>query len=204
MGKLSRHSALPLLLFPFLLSIAALAFASVSSTRGRRLELPFGPIKSLSSPDGSHLLYGAAVAASPGRSAELWLKEVKTGRPQKILDVTRTLSAGWSPDGSFFFVQNNLGSNVTEAYLFETATLKCIDIGERISASDLKAKQLAAGHAYFNVMSWLDGRHLLIDLNGHTDVPPVECFDLRYQLGSDGTVVKLSERIAAIDDPACK
>ena len=197
MRKLSRH-----FVFTSLLWIAVLISTGALTTPGRKLELPFGPIKRLASPDGSRVLYGAGTSSS-GRPTELWLEDSRSGQRQKILDVARTLSAGWSPDGSFFFVQDDLGSNITEAYLYEAANLKRLDIAQSISAFDPAAKRFAAGHAYFNVRRWLDGQHLLIVLSGHTDSPPVECFDLRYRVGRDCTVAKLSQLVASIDDPAC-
>jgi hypothetical protein len=195
---------LRLFLFALPLFVAPLLSAPRVWVNGQRLTLPFGPPKSLASPDGSHLLYGAGTDTAPARSTQLWIEDNRTKQQRKITDVARILSAGWSSDGLSFFVEDDAGSNIALAYLYETATLKRLDIAELISASDAEAKRFAEGHAYFHVREWMDAQHLQIDLTGHTDSPPVDCFDLRYRVGRDGTIERLSRKIAPINSNACK
>jgi hypothetical protein len=110
-----------------------------------------------------------------------------------LLNVDRTAYAEWSPDGRYFYIQDNAGSNLALTYIYKTENLKKLDAESLIFATDPEAKKLQAGHIYFNADRWMDNEHLLIRYTGHTDEAPVTCFDLRYQVSPTGDVKKLSQ-----------
>jgi hypothetical protein len=192
-----------------LISCAALV---TSQDSDRRLELPFGHVMSLSSPNGRYILVGTSKRIELSRecakcfsiSSKLWFKDRLSHARKLILDVSSTASAGWSPDGGAFYVEDHIASNITEAYIYETASLNKLDIADRIFAADPKAKQFAGGHAYFNTKKWQDDENLLVEFTGHTDESPAICFHLSYLVNRSGAVKKLSEHIGTPTEPWCQ
>ena len=42
---------------------------------------------------------------------QLWLEDARTHRRQKLLDISDAVSAGWSSDGTEFYVQDHSSSS---------------------------------------------------------------------------------------------
>jgi hypothetical protein len=121
-----------------------------------------------------------------------------------VLVVTRTASTGWSPTGAAFFVEDQEGTSLTSTYLYEADSLQRLDVGQRILTTDAEARQFATGHYYFTVDRWLDADKILISFNGHTDHPPVTCFEFRYQVSRKGEVRRISQRTGSPYAPWCQ
>jgi len=89
----------------------------------------------------------------------------------------------------------------------DVKTLDRVDVRSRILAADAAAARFVPGvdtapHSYVHAIRWLDARRVEVQLHGHTDwvrvgasVRPGDCFDLRYRVGRDGSVQKLSQRV---------
>jgi hypothetical protein len=92
------------------------------------LDLPFGPITRLASPDGSLILYGVPSQKGVNEGPQLWLEDARTHRRQKLLDISDGVSAGWSSHGTEFYVQDHSSSSSTESYIYDARSLKRVDL----------------------------------------------------------------------------
>ena len=178
-----------------------LIFAAVmvvwAQTPSAELNLPgrLTRVMSLASPDGSHILYGVFSRVSDG--TQLWIENTRTHRRRMLLMIPDTLFAAWSPDGSAFYVRDHVASDETFSYIYDTDTLRRLDLAARILAFDPAARRFADGHAYFDVDGWQGAGEVTVHFHGHTDEPPpVSCFDFRYKVSRAGTVAKVSERVS--------
>jgi hypothetical protein len=69
--------------------------------------------------------------------------------------------------------------------------------------ADPRLQPFATGHVYVAAKKWLDARTLLVSYFGHTDEPPVRCFEFRYSVDRAGHVTKLSRRIEPVTEKGC-
>ena len=133
-----------------------------------------------------------------------------------VFEVTiQTLTLAWSPDSAAFIANDRAVSDLEMAYIYDVKTLDRLDLRSRILAADAGAARFVPGkntapHSYFHAIRWLDARHVEVQLHGHTDgiragrsVRPGDCFDLRYRVGRDGAVEKLSQRVSALTATGC-
>ena len=65
----------------------------------------------------------------------------------------------------------------------------------------LEHSPICPGHAYFDMEC---PQTVIVHFCGHTDEPPVVCFDLRYGVKLTGTAVKLVQNIYSPDSKFCK
>jgi len=156
----------------------------------------------LSSPDHSHSLF----TTDPWK---LRIEDVRTHERKLVVEGDRP-AAGWSPDSAAFFVNYNVASDLALSYLYTAATLDRIDVRDRIVHSDPHAGRFAGDHDYFSAVSWIDVRHVVVSFKGHTLTHsgntltrPLVCFDLRYRIGLDGSVERLSERTGPASSRLC-
>jgi hypothetical protein len=177
--------------------IGLLALAAFMAN-AQQLDLPWGPVKRLASPDGSKVLYGVPYQAGRNDGPQFWMEDTRTHHRRKLLDIPSTLSAGWSPDGTKFYVNDHLGSDEENAYIYDAATLERIDLGARIQAADPASHRFAKGHAYYQVTRWEGSDEVAVKFFGHTDEPPVTDFDFRYRVSRAGSVKKLSQHSAPV------
>jgi len=167
------------------------------------LELPFGKNDRLPSPDGRYALFGRALNETKSGAPELWIEEPSLSKRVRLLELGGTARAAWSPDRTAFYVNDRWPSDAERSYLYDAASLDRTDLGKVILASDERAARLATGHTYIGVEQWKDSHTVLVRLHGHTDKPPVVCFDLRYEVDRNGSVKKLAEHIAPVTDKGC-
>jgi hypothetical protein len=166
----------------------------------------------LPSPNGRYVLVGTTVrtdlptAKCPGcysLEAKLWLEDGSSHARTLLLNPGSSASAGWSPDGSAFFVNDREASDQEFAYFYETASLKKMNLDDKILAADPGAKRFLEGHFYFEVKRWLGSGAAEVWLDGHTDAAPVQCFLRRYRVRRSGAVQKLSEDMRPVDKDLC-
>ena len=187
-------------LFVSVLTISSAVAISISLTAQ---PLEFGPSGSSErriSPDGSKVLYGVPARKGSNEPPQLWLEDRSTHQRTKLFDILRNLSAGWSPDGRAFYVNDNNGSDVEDAYLYNARTLERFNVGAYIQAADPEGRRFANGHVYYEVQRWLGPEEVLVRFFGHTDEAPVLDFDFRYRVSRNGEVKRLSERVKAVKD----
>jgi len=184
--------------------VASLFLDQVNGQPPASLDLPFGPITRLASPDGSLILYGVPFQKGVNEGPQLWLEDGRTHQRQKLLDISDSVSAGWSPDGMKFYVQDHSSSSSTESYIYDARSLKRVDLGALIRKSDSSISRLASGHAYFDMERWESPEMVIVHFYGHTDEPPVVCFDLRYRVKFSGTTTKLEQHVFPPDSKGCR
>jgi hypothetical protein len=207
--KTSRCAAI--ILIPLLFSCTVL----VSSTQHDIISVPHSDrnwTSRLPSPDRRYALVGTTVRtdlptvkcpACYSLEAKLWLENTSSHARTLLLSPGSSASAGWSPDGSAFFVNDREGSNQESAYIYLTESLKKLDLDDRILAVDPGAERFVQGHAYFEVNRWQGNGAVEVWLSGHTDEAPVQCFLLRYRVSRSGIAEKLSEDVRPVDRTFC-
>jgi hypothetical protein len=176
---------------------------ALAATMANARELDFGPLGSderLASPDGSKILYGVRSNKSGNAPPQLWIEDIRTHKRTKLFDILRDLSAGWSPDGAAFYVNDFQGSDEEDAYLYDAATLQRLDLEARIQAADPASRRFAKGHAYYEVTHWLGNQEVAVRFYGHTDEPPVTDFEFRYRVSRAGVVKQFSQHTAPVKD----
>ncbi len=156
------------------------------------------------SPDGSRVLYGEPFRRGVNKFPELWIEDIRTGRRARLLEISSTIEAQWSPHGSAFSVNDHRASDSALCYIYDAVTLGRIDIAQRIYQTDRASERFANAHTYFVVERWEGVKSVLVRLYGHTDYAPVVCFDLGYRVSRAGVVRKLSEHVAPVTDRFCE
>lgn len=174
-------------------NLGLICFVAVLAS-AQELDLPWGPVKRLVSPDRSKTLYGRQ---------QLWIEDTRSHKRTKLFDIPSTQSAAWSADGSAFYVNDHRASDEELAYIYDAATLERIDIAGRIQAEDPKSLRFADGHAYFRVTRWEGTEYVAVSFFGHTDEAPVMCFGFRYRISRDGVVKKLSQHVTPATATFC-
>ena len=175
--------------------IAALATAQEKRTAAPpELHLPYGPVTRLASPDGFRILYGVPYQSGINDGPQLWIEDTRTHQRNMLLSIGGTLAAVWSPDGSAFSVQDHFASDSARTYIYDANAVRRLDTAGLIRVVDPSTERFANGHAYFDLERWDGAQNVIVRLHGHTDQPPVVCFDLRYRVSRTGAVAKLSQR----------
>jgi hypothetical protein len=124
--------------------------------------------------------------------ARIWMLDNSTGRRRFLLDCQASISVGWAPDSKSFFINDHEVSNADDAFLYDTSTLKVINIGKLLTASDAQyVRYLTAGHHYVDVQRWISPHEAMVVVSGHFDSPPAESFEFHYSVGLDGKVTKM-------------
>jgi hypothetical protein len=121
-----------------------------------------------------------------------------------LLDVSGTLSATWAPDGTAFSVVNHSASDVTESYIYDARTLQRLVLSKVILQSDPSLQRFAAGHHYWDLERWEGPQTVIVHFYGHTDRPPVICFDSSYRVTRAGSVTKLDGQTSLADSKGCR
>jgi hypothetical protein len=181
--------------------LGCLGLIALATTMANARELNFGPSgsdKRLASPDGSKILYGVPFNKTRNAPPQLWIEDTRTHKRTKLFDILRDLSAGWSPDGAAFYVNDFQGSDETDAYLYDATTLERLDLDARIQASDPASRRFA--HTYYEVTRWVGNQEVAVRFHGHTDEPPVTDFEFRYRVSRAGVVKQLSHQTAPVKD----
>jgi hypothetical protein len=186
------------------LGAASLSLDQANGQPAAVLDLPFGPITRLASPNGSLILYGVPFQKEVNERPQLWLEDARTHQRQKLLDISDGVSAGWSPDGTKFYVQDHSSSSSTESYIYDARSLKRVDLGVLIRTSDSSISLFASGHMYFDMERWESPETVIVHFYGHTDEPPVVCFDLRYRVNLSGTTTKLEQHVSPPSAKGCR
>jgi len=206
---------------PFAIALIStlLIAPTAPSNTATYLEKPFGKIHPLISPNGKHALWGDY------DHSELHLEDTANQIDRTVNGITvQTATLAWSPDSSYFAVNDRVGSNLEEAYLFNTITLHRTDLHDMLNSGSPQANvyftklphSRSVLHSYLHVIRWLDDQHFELQLHGDTDghfandninahLYPAECFDLHYRVSIGGGVQQISQRVrpASATEPAC-
>jgi len=165
--------------------------ASDSATRANPY-VPEHPV-SLPSPDNLWTLSSGCETCPAGHA--LWLVSNGDHHRRLVRRYDGTLRVGWSPDGDKFFLNQEESADKANAYVIDPSSLKTTELGKIIAAGDPESvKYLAATHSRVSARAWLDPNALLVDVTGHLDQPPLDQFEVRFQVHLDGAVTRLSIR----------
>jgi hypothetical protein len=176
-----------------LIPLALIGSAQDDGSTKQRIDLPRGHMGRVQSPDRRWTL----VFESPDDSSErrLWIENTGSPGRRLVKAFTRSVSLSWAPDSSTFFVNDEWGSNGTDCYVFDPATLKSTDVTDLLAAHypGIIADHRKPGHSYTEATRWLTSRVLLVTLTGHFDEPPAQGFTFRFQVDLNGNVRKIAE-----------
>jgi hypothetical protein len=169
------------------LSIVVMPSAQSPShtNRATGTELPFERTVRIPSPNGRWALVASPLDLSDGRT--LALEDRKTHRKSIIKRYDRTLRIGWSPDGNAFFLNDEVGSNIEEAYIYWPKRTEPLELDGPILARDSEAKGIPADHTYFRVLRWVTSTTMLVEYCGHNSGSPTRHFDFVYRVSLTGS-----------------
>jgi hypothetical protein len=134
---------------------------------------------------------------------KLFLMNESNHRKRLVMRYSSGGDVGWAPGSMAFFVNEQVGSNVGDAYIYGTASLKKLDLTDVIFRSDSAAAKFKIGHRYVRARKWIDDHSILVQFCGHTDESPVIQFDFRYRVTVTGQVQTLFQKKGAPDLDEC-
>ncbi|MGO9563711.1 MAG: hypothetical protein ACLPPV_13750 [Candidatus Korobacteraceae bacterium] len=177
---------------------AILVILLLASIRGhsqtRFANFPFA--KRSISPDGRFTLVNRNCINRDCKDIDrkLWLINNKTNDRKLLIEIERNVRIGWAPVGNTFFLNDNLGSNVAEAYLYFPAEDRRVNIGESIDQKIPSDRHFENdSHHYFNALYWINGTSFLVKRFGHLDTEGAQGFTVCYRVNISGEVQRLSQ-----------
>lgn len=171
-----------------MLQLAALVRAQQSGTSV--VHLPRQTMTRIPSPDRHWTLISPAFCSDCDR--RLTLKDNHTRRQRTIKTFNRSLAVSWAPDSRAFFLNDELASDETDAYVYRPRTAKPLDLNRLILVHDPKAHRFLHEHTYFEARRWIDHQAVLVALCGHTSEAPAKQFSLTYRVDLQGSVKRVS------------
>ena len=175
--------------------LVLLALASIQChSQTRFANFPFA--KRSTSPDGGFTLVNQNCIDRGCQDIDrkLWLISNKTNDRKLLLEIERNVRIGWAPTGNTFFLNDNLGSNIAEIYLYFPAEDRRVDIGESIDQKIPSDRHFENGsHHYFNALYWINGTSFLVKRFGHFDTGGAQGFTVCYRVNLSGEVKRLSQ-----------
>ncbi len=186
----------------FVICVIALATVILTAaTSTATLDWPFGRVSTLPSPDGHDVVYGEPYQPGIREAPELWLRH--RGRPERkrLLELTATARAFWSPDSRHFVIVNRENSSSMTSSVYETEGRVVRQITPEDSDKELRG--MATGHFYVEAQRFLDPHTIRVATYGHTDQAPVRCFRFIYSVTLGGEIHRLSKRISPATASGC-
>lgn len=173
----------------------------VAATSTAILDWPFGLVSQLPSPDGRHIVYGEPYQPGIREAPELWLRH--RGRPERkrLLELTATARAFWSPDGRHFVIVDREASDRMASSVYDSEGRVVLKISPQ--GFDKELGTLATGHFYVEAQRFLDAHTIQAAAYGHTDEVPVRCFRFLYSVTLGGKINRLSKRVSPATATVC-
>jgi hypothetical protein len=154
--------------------------------------VPEHPV-SMISPDNVWTLRSGCETCSAGRA--LWLISNADHHRRLVRRYDGSLRVGWSPDGNKFFLNEEEQDGKASSYVVDPASLKVIELSKIIRTADASsAKYLDSSHSCVSARDWLTADTLVVELTGHLDQPPIDQFELQFQVHLTGDVTRVSTR----------
>jgi hypothetical protein len=111
-----------------------------------------GKPSALPSPDGRYVLRNVDSPKGPGPYHTIYLEDRHTGKKRKVYEYERSASVVWAPDSRRFAVNDYLGSNVSEAYIYSVdGRVSRIDVQDEIVRKVGSFRHYQWDHDYFGV-----------------------------------------------------
>ena len=183
------------------LPVIFFAAACLAAIPTPTLEWPYGRNSQLPSPDGRHIVYGEPYQPGIREAPELWLRH--RGRPERkrLLELTATARAFWSPDSRHFVIVDRENSSSMASSIYDTEGRVVLKISP--ADSDKELRGMATGHYYVEAQRFLDGHTIRVAAYGHTDEAPVRCFRFIYSVTLGGEINRFSKRISPATATGC-
>ena len=190
---LSMRGLATLVLSVCLVALATRMPTGAASTA--TLDWPFGRVSQLASPNGRHIVYGEPYKQGIRNAPELWLRH--SGRPERkrLLELTATAKAFWSPDSRHFVIVDREASDMMTSSIYDTEGQ--VFLGLRPQNFDKELRMVATGHYYVEAERFLDAHTIRVAAYGHTDEAPVRCFRFIYSITLEGKINRLFEACLA-------
>jgi len=170
------------------LALSSIVIASAQTTgraiKAGGIELPSDTTVRVPSPDGRWVLVASPLGLSNEKT--LVLEDRETHKKSVIKRYDRTIRIGWSPDGNAFFLNDELGSNIEEAYIYWPKESKPLELDSPILLKDSEAKRVPADHTYFRVLRWVTSKTMLVEYCGHNSGSSAQQFDFIYRISLMG------------------
>ena len=152
------------------------------------INVPFGPLSELASPDGRHVLFLKRTQVPP----ELWIRHTGSSESRRLLVVNRTARVQWAADSNALYVVDQDSSSSSETRIYDAQGKLLLTATEALLKADPSLARFD-GHRYVEARDWIDTSTLRVYWFGHTD-GPVTCFTFQYSLGINGQATRTSER----------
>ena len=130
------------------------------------------------SPDGRWTLIASPFSLN--QESTLTLENMRDGQRSIVKHIDRDISVDWSPDSKAFSLNDAYGSNVASAYIYRLGADAPLRLDDVIVKSDAKAQATNADYAYFQVLRWVDPRHIRVEFCGHDSSRADHHFDFVY------------------------
>jgi len=159
--------------------------------------LPQGPVTRIPSPNRHWTLIFECPDSSKERT--LWVEDNGSHARKLVKEYERSLAIAWAPDSKTFFVEDAYGSNGSDSYVIDPASLETKDLSVIVANNDAEAKQLLkAGHSYVRAKRWLNSHEVIVVLSGHFDDPPPRglpsSYTVQYRVDLNGGARKIASR----------
>jgi hypothetical protein len=173
------------------------------ATKCAETQLPGKRMIRVPSPDGHWVLISSPLM--PSGDGTLSIEESKTGQHTVVKHFERSLGVGWSPDSKAYFLNDQEGSNITEAYVYWPEKADPLRLDDLILKHDTEANAIRADHTYFRIRRWYNTQTLLVEYCGYSSESPTVQFDFFYRVyltGSghpEASIRRLSHKVGPID-----
>ena len=156
------------------------------------------------SPDGRFSLTSQCTAHTcEDRDRKLWLVDHRTRSRKMLLEIERNVRTGWSPVGHTFFLNDNLGCNIAEAYLYFPPQDHRLDLKEIIDSKFPDDRRFENdSHHYVNALYWVNQNSVLVKRFGHFDTAGAAGFTVCYRVSTSGGVARIS--VSHNEDDSCQ
>jgi len=166
------------------------------------INLPRGTVTHILSPDRKWMLIFELIGdplteGCPGAEEvkrKLWIQRKGSSERKLVREFERSLDVSWSPDSRHFFINDASGSNGTLAYVYDTETLKVVDVQEMLAAASRGVRNFEADHFYVQAKHWVSPDALLVTVNGYlSSTPPTPGLSGSYTVHLNGVVRTIRE-----------
>lgn len=111
------------------------------------------------------------------RYHSLFLEDRRTHERRKLLEYQRWVEVLWNPNSTSFAVNDHMGSNISESYVYSTDPDKQrIDVEGKILAQmktpGEKASVTQNLHVYWEAVRWVDSKTLRVKVWGYGEANP--------------------------------
>lgn len=146
-------------------------------------------VRDVPSPDGRFVLR-AVEETDPAKDYRftLVLETRATGGRTAVMPIHRNADIGWRADGERYFVNDNLGSNVADCEIHDTAADRpALSLADAANFARLFRREKDLDHLYFSCLRWTRQDEVEVVIHGHYSRPGAPAFRTRHLHWDIGT-----------------